>query len=415
MTFKKRRTPTTFLLVIGIVIVFFINFMSTEVALSYDSLILAYSRTATFSSDKTEIVSAIQVLEEKQKIKPTASKTTKSGKGYGYLMTDEDKKIINMSDEELVQAALGMSSLPEYNQNGLQATVESNLVQVPVKIWQLDSSGNKVAKDVNITVNKVIKDIVLHIFTELYQNTAKPLISVTGGYSFRTKNNGTGTTKLSTHAYGFTIDLNFTNFDGSKLNWNWNPSGGGYGKPGTAAEFAQNPLVIYEEGEIVKTFYAYSFRWGGQFSSSFCDPMHFSFIGDSYKRESNRGNMSKVQSSTTTSAKGEEVIEYAKQFLGNPYVWGGTSLTNGCDCSGFVMSIYAHFGFSLPHSSAADRSIGKGVKYEDAQPGDIICYSGHAALYMGNDMIIGAQSKKTGITTQRAQYRTILAVRRLIE
>lgn len=113
-------------------------------------------------------------------------------------------------------------------------------------------------------------------------------------------------------------------------------------------------------------------------------------------------------------ATGSDVINYATQFIGNPYVWGGTSLTNGADCSGFVMSVYAHFGYSLPHSSAAMAGCGRGVSYSEAQPGDLICYSGHVALYMGGGRIVGAQSSRTGITTQNATYRTIIAVRRII-
>lgn len=111
---------------------------------------------------------------------------------------------------------------------------------------------------------------------------------------------------------------------------------------------------------------------------------------------------------------GSDVINYATQFIGNPYVWGGTSLTNGADCSGFTMSVYAHFGYSLPHSSAAQAGCGRGVSYSEAQPGDLICYSGHVALYMGGGRIVGAQSSRTGITTQNATYRTIIAVRRII-
>lgn len=111
---------------------------------------------------------------------------------------------------------------------------------------------------------------------------------------------------------------------------------------------------------------------------------------------------------------GVAVAEYALQFVGNPYVYGGTSLTNGADCSGFVMSVYANFGVSLPHSSASDRSQGYAVDgLANAQPGDLICYSGHVALYIGNGQIVHASNKKTGIIVSDASYRKILAIRRI--
>lgn len=115
-----------------------------------------------------------------------------------------------------------------------------------------------------------------------------------------------------------------------------------------------------------------------------------------------------------TNVSGQTVVDYAMQFVGNPYVWGGTSLTNGCDCSGFVMSVFGHFGISLPHSSYALRSCGQAVSYSNAQPGDLICYSGHVAIYIGGGRIVGAQSSAVGIATQTATYRTILAVRRVL-
>lgn len=114
------------------------------------------------------------------------------------------------------------------------------------------------------------------------------------------------------------------------------------------------------------------------------------------------------------SEMGVAVAEYALQFLGNPYVWGGSSLTNGTDCSGFVMSVYANFGVSLPHSSASDRTQGYAVDgLANAQPGDLICYSGHVALYIGNGQIVHASNKKTGIIVSQADYRKILAIRRI--
>ncbi len=114
------------------------------------------------------------------------------------------------------------------------------------------------------------------------------------------------------------------------------------------------------------------------------------------------------------SEMGVAVAQYALQFVGNPYVYGGTSLTNGADCSGFVMSVYANFGVSLPHSSAADRTQGYKVDgLENAQPGDLICYSGHVALYIGNGQIVHASNKRTGIIVSQADYRKILAIRRI--
>lgn len=114
------------------------------------------------------------------------------------------------------------------------------------------------------------------------------------------------------------------------------------------------------------------------------------------------------------SEMGVAVANYAVQFVGNPYKWGGTSLTNGADCSGFVMSVYANFGVSLPHSSSADRKQGYAVdSLENAQPGDLICYSGHVALYIGDGNIVHASTKKTGIIISKADYKRILAIRRI--
>ena len=119
--------------------------------------------------------------------------------------------------------------------------------------------------------------------------------------------------------------------------------------------------------------------------------------------------------SDTTMSKGERVVNYAKRFLGNPYRWGGTSLTRGADCSGYVMSVYRHFGKSLPHSSYAQRRVGRRVSsLSKAKPGDIICYSGHVAIYMGNNRGIHASNRKDGIKiTKGAAYRSIVTIRRI--
>ena len=111
---------------------------------------------------------------------------------------------------------------------------------------------------------------------------------------------------------------------------------------------------------------------------------------------------------------GQAVVAYACQFIGNPYVWGGTSLTNGADCSGFVQSVFAHFGITLPRTSYEQRSAGVGVSYEEAIPGDVICYDGHVGIYIGNGQIVNAMNPAQGIGISPATYTTILAVRRVL-
>lgn len=123
---------------------------------------------------------------------------------------------------------------------------------------------------------------------------------------------------------------------------------------------------------------------------------------------------SKVIDNASGSDLGKQVARFACQYIGNPYVAGGTSLTNGADCSGFTYRVYQEFGYSIPRTSYQQRSAGTGVSYEEAQPGDLICYEGHVALYIGGGLIVHASSSKTGIKVSKAQYRTILAVRRIV-
>lgn len=114
------------------------------------------------------------------------------------------------------------------------------------------------------------------------------------------------------------------------------------------------------------------------------------------------------------SGKGADIAKFACQYIGNPYVAGGTSLTNGADCSGFVMAVYQNFGISLPRSSYAQSSVGRGVSYSEAQPGDVIYYGGHVGIYIGNGQIVHASTERTGIKITSATYRSIITVRRIV-
>ncbi len=115
-----------------------------------------------------------------------------------------------------------------------------------------------------------------------------------------------------------------------------------------------------------------------------------------------------------TGSSGADIAQYACQFVGNPYVAGGTSLTDGADCSGFVMAVYKQYGYSLPRNSTALRSVGREVSYEEAQAGDIICYAGHVAIYLGGGRIVHASTQRTGIKYGYAAYKPIITVRRVV-
>lgn len=114
------------------------------------------------------------------------------------------------------------------------------------------------------------------------------------------------------------------------------------------------------------------------------------------------------------SASGREIAEFACRWVGNPYVAGGTSLTNGADCSGFVQSVYKEYGYDLPRTSYSQSQVGRSVPYSEAEPGDIIYYGGHVAIYIGNGQIVHAATARTGIVTQSATYRSIITVRRIV-
>ena len=127
-----------------------------------------------------------------------------------------------------------------------------------------------------------------------------------------------------------------------------------------------------------------------------------------------------VQQTETTevsaqpASNGQAIVVYACQFIGNPYVWGDTSLTDGADCSGFVQSVFAHFGISLPRTTYDQIYAGVEVSYDQAMPGDLICYDGHIGIYIGNGQIVNAQNPEQGIGISPATYTTILSVRRIV-
>ena len=126
------------------------------------------------------------------------------------------------------------------------------------------------------------------------------------------------------------------------------------------------------------------------------------------------GSGSSSDSNVSTSGSGQAVADYACQFVGNPYVWGGESLTNGADCSGFIKAVYAHFGVSLPHSSYSLRSVRRAVSASEMRAGDIVCYDGHVAIYIGGGRIVHASNKKDGIKiSPNYAYRTVVAIRRI--
>lgn len=131
--------------------------------------------------------------------------------------------------------------------------------------------------------------------------------------------------------------------------------------------------------------------------------------------ESSESASSEKTYAAPSGSTGEDVVAYACQFVGNPYVYGGTSLTNGTDCSGFTQSVYAAFGYSLPRTAEAQRSAGTAVdSLEDAQPGDLICYPGHVAIYCGNGTIVHASTARTGIKYSPVTYRDYVCIRRII-
>ena len=130
-----------------------------------------------------------------------------------------------------------------------------------------------------------------------------------------------------------------------------------------------------------------------------------------------QGNVQQTETtevSAQPASNGQVIVDYACQFIGNPYVWGGTSLTDGADCSGFVQSVFAHFGISLSRTTYDQINAGVEVSYDQAMPGDLICYDGHIGIYIGIGQIVNAQNPEQGIGISPATYTTILSVRRIV-
>ena len=130
--------------------------------------------------------------------------------------------------------------------------------------------------------------------------------------------------------------------------------------------------------------------------------------------QENIQQMETTEVSAQPASNGQAIVDYACQFIGNPYVSGGTSLTDGADCSGFVQSVFAHFGISLPRTTYDQINAGVEVSYDQAMPGDLICYDGHIGIYIGNGQIVNAQNPEQGIGISPATYTTILSVRRIV-
>ena len=133
------------------------------------------------------------------------------------------------------------------------------------------------------------------------------------------------------------------------------------------------------------------------------------------KSNSSNVDSSSIISGASGSAKGKDIANFACRYVGNPYVAGGTSLTNGADCSGFTFAIYKEFGISLPRTSTAQRGAGREVSLSDAQPGDVVCYAGHVAIYIGGGRIVHASTPSTGIKYGNVNYKPVITVRRIVD
>lgn len=182
-----------------------------------------------------------------------------------------------------------------------------------------------------------------------------------------------------------------------------------------AQEEAENEEVQYDEdGNVIEDTESTEEEYTEESESS--EDVEYNEYGNVIDSD-NTVSQEEYESQDTPSysGSGSSVVDFATQFVGNPYVWGGTSLTGGADCSGFTQSVYANFGVSIPRTSYEQQNAGYEVPYSEAQPGDLICYGGHVAIYMGNGQIVHASNSRDGIKISNdATYRTILSVRRLV-
>lgn len=182
-----------------------------------------------------------------------------------------------------------------------------------------------------------------------------------------------------------------------------------------AQEEAENEEVQYDEdGNVIEATESTEEEYTEESESS--EDVEYDEYGNVIDSD-NTVSQEEYESQDTPSysGSGSSVVDFATQFVGNPYVWGGTSLTGGADCSGFTQSVYANFGVSIPRTSYEQQNAGYEVPYSEAQPGDLICYGGHVAIYMGNGQIVHASNSRDGIKISNdATYRTILSVRRLV-
>lgn len=181
------------------------------------------------------------------------------------------------------------------------------------------------------------------------------------------------------------------------------------------AESESEEVQYDEDGNVIEDTESYEEEYTEDYEES-SDDVEYDEYGNVIDTD-NTVSQEEYESQDTPSysGSGSSVVDYATQFVGNPYVWGGTSLTGGADCSGFTQSVYANFGVSIPRTSYEQQNAGYEVPYSEAQPGDLICYGGHVAIYMGNGQIVHASNSRDGIKISNdATYRTILSVRRLV-